>query len=515
MRSVILPTLLLATSLSLHANPFFWTGAGGDGNWSNEDNWSPEAPDWNADNSTRNAFQFIFDSGVQTNQTTVNAETRFNRMIFDGDDYTIETSDRFLFGGGNGGIIVDDGDIVLTSRRIAMNVFTPASSGGLEVNNGSLHLNVTLPGTDSGQISVGGTGGRYFPVDGNGTIMVDGFFTDAGDGGGIRTKQDFTGRLILNTPGSTISVLSTWLQGSGTVEVRTDDSLGTLPILVQNTLATLEAGNGARTLQNNVNAETGFRVSGDNRLTLAGSINLGVGSRTVQVMSSDGHLVFDHEVSGADGTFTTDGPGLLEITGDNSSTWSQQIAINNGELRVSNSSGSATGTGNISVNNGGLLSGNGAVEGIISLNIGGAISPGNSIGTLSGDSLVWNSDNNTAGMLFHLDGDGSTSDLLSLTGAFTKGDGDVFVFDFLGTGAEGQYTLVEFDSTTFLGGAEFLATNLASGLSGSFDLGANSLTLTVIPEPSSLALPLLGMALLWGSKRRRHSNSVKQTGCFG
>ena len=91
---------------------------------------------------------------------------------------------------------------------------------------------------------------------------------------------------------------------------------------------------------------------------------------------------------------------------------------------------------------------------------------------------------------------GTTSDLLALSGALTKGTAGTFTFDFTNLGAVGgtSYTLATFASTTF-SSTDFSA----SGLSGTFAIvNSDSLVFTeAVPEPATWALLLGGSALLF------------------
>jgi hypothetical protein len=103
-------------------------------------------------------------------------------------------------------------------------------------------------------------------------------------------------------------------------------------------------------------------------------------------------------------------------------------------------------------------------------------------------------------------GTGDASDLIALgTGMLDKNTGNIFSFDFQGTGTIGNtYTLITFGSTDFLVG-DFSYTGLASGLTGSFVQNANSLQFvtSAVPEPSTIGLGLAGLAFgLWRLRRR-------------
>ncbi|MDA3873346.1 MAG: autotransporter-associated beta strand repeat-containing protein [Kiritimatiellae bacterium] len=196
---------------------------------------------------------------------------------------------------------------------------------------------------------------------------------------------------------------------------------------------------------------------------------------------------------------TKTGDGTLSLTAANTYTGTTEISA--GTLRVNGSIASST----TNINSGGALGGSGSVN-TINLNTGGALTPGNSIGTLSGTSMTWNgeADDSFGQMQFELSNSDNSSDQLDLSGAFTKGSGGFFTFDFLGTGAADQtYTLVNFGSTNFAVD-DFEYTGLASGLSGEFSLNGDNLQLSVIPEPGTFTLLIIGFCgLAFTMKRRR------------
>ncbi len=80
------------------------------------------------------------------------------------------------------------------------------------------------------------------------------------------------------------------------------------------------------------------------------------------------------------------GSGVLTLT--NASTYSGGTFVNAGTLMVNNSTGSGTGTGEVTVNQNGTLAGSGIIAGKVTVNTGGTLAPGNGVGTLSCDSDV-------------------------------------------------------------------------------------------------------------------------------
>ncbi len=205
-----------------------------------------------------------------------------------------------------------------------------------------------------------------------------------------------------------------------------------------------------------------------------------------------------------------EGDGTMSLT--NANSYSGGTAVNAGTLRANNSTGSATGTGNISVGPGGTLAGSGTfgLGGNITVSLEGRLSPGNSAGTLTfnlgtGGSLDISAIN-PGSMDFEL---GTTSDMILLSsGGLNIGAGllefDDFIFTELGGFGMGDYVL--FDTTTAITGS--LGTNV-TGPVGTFTGtlqfadGTNDIIVRVVPEPTSAALMLGGLALLAGRRRRK------------
>ena len=238
-------------------------------------------------------------------------------------------------------------------------------------------------------------------------------------------------------------------------------------------------------------------------LTISGELRNGLGTARTWELTGSGDIdITGNIVNGsafALGLLKT-GNGVLTITGD-SNTYTGGTTVNAGTMIVSNTSGSATGTGAVVVASGATLGGGGAISGDVTAT--GIIAPGEAgIGTLSTGSVTWNG-NTTSGIAtdwkFDL-GAADASDRLSITGDFT-GSGDAFWFDFLGSDMAGTFTLVTWSgSATGFDEADFKYTNLGGGLTGSFTLNSNSLLFTAIPEPSAA---LAGLLLAFGILRRR------------
>lgn len=205
------------------------------------------------------------------------------------------------------------------------------------------------------------------------------------------------------------------------------------------------------------------------------------------------------------------GDGILELTAAN--TYAGGTTLLDGTLLVNNTTGSATGTGTVSVGSGATLGGSGTVSGPILVDAGGHLAPGNSPGILhTGDVTL------EAGAYFDVELNGAVagaaydqlevSGAVDLTGAilnvllgFVPTEGDEFTIiandgtdrvtgDFAGL-AEGSLFWMSSD----IGSQQFQITYLGGD--------GNDVVLTAVPEPSTLVLLASLAALPFFSRRRK------------
>lgn len=241
-----------------------------------------------------------------------------------------------------------------------------------------------------------------------------------------------------------------------------------------------------------------------------GTLQIGNGGTTGTLgsgsVTNDAALVFNRSndisvanaISGT-GSLTQLGGGKLTLGGTN--TYTGATAVSNGTLEISDSGSIIS---NVTVASGATLGGTGTAADTVAVS--GSIAPGTSgIGTLSTGAVTWNAGNPWK---FDLSTTNNSSDLLAITGAFGKGTGSGFSFDFMGISPKwGEtFTLVTFGSTTFSLSDFNLAASMATLGAGSystsfFTLNPTSLQFTAVPEPSAaMAGLLLGLGLL---RRRR------------
>jgi fibronectin-binding autotransporter adhesin len=316
---------------------------------------------------------------------------------------------------------------------------------------------------------------------GTGVVQLQGTLTNV-------SQYDIINGTVLNT--------GTW--GSNNVPIVMDANTATLELATNSTLANPITFMGGT-------VETGYNTTITGPITVLNSS----GSSTVNQVApqSGGNTTFSGAIGGS-GPLSVNGTGQVTLT-STTNTYTGAINVNAGTLAVdgnlASSSGvnvTATGTSTAT------LAGTGVV-GAITLGSGGKLMPGRDPatfefgGSLTASSLLWNSDN-TPQLQYVLSNMDNTSDLLNLgTGAFTKGTGTAFTFDFGGTGEAGQiYTLLTFGlNNTNFQSTDFSASNLPSGLGGTFSFVDNGSTESLdfteaAPEPTTWALLLGGMGLL-------------------
>jgi hypothetical protein len=366
------------------------------------------------------------------------------------------------------------------------------------INNGTLQM-TKGPRMTGGSVSIE-AGSTWFHSSGNDSTD----FTDVTvvNAGRMYFNQTASTRMNFNIFGSTS------FTNSGTFEVLAS-STGTLnPNIYATTSATSTITNQATgiiriALNMTAGSGTAYFQNSTSNFTNAGRIeifsNLGLTAGSSQFRSSGVNL------SNA-GSFLVDGPiSSIEMGARTFTQTAGALSLVNGGRMTA---------GSVLINSGTLL-GTGTINAPVT--IGGILSPGSGgIGTLSvSNGVTWNAGNawtfelGTAAASLAAADTGSTGDLLALAGAFTQGTGTTFTFDFVNSGTDGWYKLVDYASTTFATGANasFAATNLPAGKSANFvvDSTTTALYVQIVPEPGAIALAAVGAAaagLVWRKRRR-------------
>jgi T5SS/PEP-CTERM-associated repeat protein len=359
-------------------------------------------------------------------------------------------------------------------------------TGNLTVaNGGSVDASLLYVGesTGSGTVDVTGTNstllaesGIAVGFEGNGTLTVE--------NGGTVTVPDGGEVLITALPGSNGTVN---LGNNGTLQVGGADGI--------------EAGSGVSTF--NMLGGT-VKVIGSDFST---AVNATLAANTTSTVNTSGYNATWSGVLDGAGGLAKDGPGMFTLSAAN--TYTGLTTVQQGKLNVTGSL-----AGDVLVQTGATLTGNGVTTGDLTTQPGGVISPAYGTGAnLTAKDFTWGgSTNGNATAIFQLSLVDNTASVLALTGNFIKGTGTTFKFDFQLSGGGSPETPRVYNLITFAGledegnglftVGDLTYTGLRPNYSGYFTLNPNSLTFTVVPEPA-VGAALAGLAVLGAAAWRR------------
>jgi autotransporter-associated beta strand protein len=261
------------------------------------------------------------------------------------------------------------------------------------------------------------TGGLY--INGTARVQFDTADSQLGAAGQVISFRGGTlwyigsGAATLATSG-TNRPLQLTAAGGGIIRVETGGTL-TVPGLVSGTEQLTATGAGTLVLANTANTYAGGTTVGDSTLVVAGLGSLGTGPLTLGVTigsttfsngtlrfnsggtltasvlhaapttidTNGNNVTFAGVVSGSGGTLTKAGAGTLTLAAAN--TYTANTTVSTGNLFVTNTTGSGTGYGSVTVNSGAALGGTGAVSGPVTVAAGGKliVGPGTGPGTLT------------------------------------------------------------------------------------------------------------------------------------
>ena len=232
--------------------------------------------------------------------------------------------------------------------------------------------NTTAPQIFTGAISASAAGGimRTAPSSGTGgTTILAGNNTFTGD---LTNSGGYLGLGLDSTP--TSGVVTSGPLGTGTLEFQVDPNVGVF------------ASGGARTIGNRIflNGTGGtlnVLVGGSDDLTFTGPWNVGNASKFLNVTNTGLTTISGSITNSGTGVFTKTGSGTLVLSGNN--LFNGTMTNAGGTLRVNGNNFSNA----IVVASGATLGGTGTVQSI-TVNTGGTLAPGASIGTLTVGSTV-------------------------------------------------------------------------------------------------------------------------------
>jgi fibronectin-binding autotransporter adhesin len=314
--------------------------------------------------------------------------------------------------GASGNFWADSGG--LTVLGVAGNTW-----GTTNFTNGTLRMGVANALPAAAALNVGGV--AYGP---NGTLDLNGFSQAASSLGRMGTTAATTSVQITSLTPATLtlnqSTTSNYDGGfTGAVTLIKNDA-GTLILSGANAPVsnhhtgdtvvnggTLEIGNTG--ILRNSTLDTGaaggqqvtFSVVGTNTYQLGGlkgSDDLSFGANTLRIGGNNQSNTFSGALVGTTGALVKTGSGIQTLTA--ASSYIGGTTVENGSLMVNNTTGTATGTGPVTINNGATLGGSGSISpSLLTINAGGVFAPGNSPGTttINGDLLL------SPGSLFGVD----------------------------------------------------------------------------------------------------------------
>jgi fibronectin-binding autotransporter adhesin len=428
---------------------------------------------------------------------------------------------------------------------------------GTTTNAGIFRMNAQSE-TVGGLVSTGGAGIVENNTSGTSTLTLAVNTTNR-DFAGI-LQNGAAGTLALSKSGTATQTLS----GANTYTGTTTVSAGTLSastIVVAGGSSNLGNATSAVVLGDGTNVGTlsytgaadtytrGFNVtagSGGGGLTnttgnllqmSTGGTVVGSGATmTFQATSTGGITVnSDSVISGSGGKVAVNSSGAGVVTFSGANTYTGTTTVSAGTLKVTNTTGSGTGSGGVTVQSTGTLGGTGIVSGAVTVNAGGSVAPGGSPGTLTVGSTDFAPGSTLSIHIAGLtDSDADRSQLHSAAGAltFSGTSTDPFVISVIRDPSfqnltTATYTIADFGSIGSTGldapnsirviqtGASDFATNgnfirlqmsgFSAGDSFSLSRSGNTLQLSFTPVPEPIFVTCIFAAGLGGAgwlKRR-------------
>ena len=264
---------------------------------------------------------------------------------------------------------------------------TPVNAGGMATNG----ISTTRPAAPAGLTAVAGN--AQVTLTWPASIGATGYLVLRGTGGGNATNTIASGITATNYTDTALTNGVTYfyvVEAIGTAATSGDSPAAratpAIPNLIWTGAASAVWNTTATNWLNGVAAVAyadGNNVIFDDTTQTNITISGAVSPASVTFASTNagyGVSATGAGISGATGLIKTN-PGVLSL--NNANGFAGGTTISGGTLLVNNATGSGTGSGAVTVANGGTLGGTGIISGAVTVNAGGTLAPGNPLGTLT------------------------------------------------------------------------------------------------------------------------------------
>jgi autotransporter-associated beta strand protein len=395
---------------------------------------------------------------------TISAPVTLNTILSVNNDASNPLTVAGVVSGTNGVVLQGPGTLLLAGN----NLF----SGGVAVNGGTLQLN-NGAGAGTGVIQLNGGGTLYENNVSIGNALINTgtntwtaygsstYYPGATLAGGGLLYLNITGPGVFSPDGD-------WSRFAGTIAWPAGNNSG---CRFYGTLGSASAiwnlGTGTANIYNRnggITVSFGALTGGPGTGISGASASTALTTYSVGAMNQVS--IFSGRISDGGGATALVKTGSSTLTLMGTNTYSGGTVINGGTLLVNNVAGSGTGSGAVSVNNGGTLAGNGIISGAVNVYSGGVLAPGNPLGELTISNNLTLTVGSTTFM--QLQDSPLTNDAVNVIGTFT---------------AAGTLNLANGSGTNFTAGESFKLFS-AGNYAGSF---------------ASLVLPPLTSNLVWNT----------------